>query len=373
MKRLTALLSTLVLLTMLVFAACGGGNDHKSSSNGTTTPETTQTTSSKATPFPTLAPGATLTTVQIARKLRPSVVKVSTQSNGQDVFGQVVPSQGTGTGVIIDTEGHIITNNHVVRSGGETIASAITVTLSTGAELPATVVGTDPQTDLAVIKITASNLTPAVLGDVTSLPVGSDVVAIGYALDLEGDPTVTRGVISAKGRTIQEQTVSINDAIQTDAGINPGNSGGPLVDDQGRVIGINTAIIQGSQSIGFSISINTAKPIIQEIITNGQVSRGFLGISFQDITPADAESLGLPSAEGVAIAQVNQGSPAEQAGLRPDDVIVAIGDTKVTNSGNLVAALQIYQPGEKVTVHYYRDGKEATADVTLIERPSNSQ
>jgi serine protease Do len=259
MKRFVLPLFSLSLIVAFVFAACGGSNSKTTTVGAGSTPKRTQTvTSTNATissrimPFPTTRSGAALTTPQIVQKMRPSVVKVRTQSNGQDIFGQVVPSQGTGTGVIIDTAGHIITNNHVVRAGGDTIANTITVTLSNGSKVPATVVGTDPQTDLAVIKISSTGLTPAVLGDVSSLPVGSDVVAIGYALDLEGDPTVTRGVISAKGRTIQEQTVSINDAIQTDAGINPGNSGGPLVDTQGRVIGINTAIIQGSQNIGFS-------------------------------------------------------------------------------------------------------------------------
>jgi len=300
-------------------------------------------------------------------------VLVSTQGSGQNIFGQIVPSEGTGSGVIIDDEGHIITNNHVVRTGGDTVADSITVTLSDGRELPAEVVGTDPQTDLAVIKIEATDLTPAELGDVSTLPVGSEVVAIGYALGLEGDPTVTRGVISAKNRTIQEQTVSINDAIQTDASINPGNSGGPLVDAQGRVIGINTAIIQGSQNIGFSISIDLAKPIIQEIITEGQVTRGFLGIDFNDLDPDTAEALDLPSAEGVVIVEIVADSPAEGAGFQPNDVIVAIGGTKVTNSGDLVAALRIHQPGDEVTIRYYRDGVEDTVDVTLVERPSEPQ
>lgn len=369
MKRSALLLPTLAFLAALAFAACGGGGRTPSDA----TAERTGTPSVKATPFPTSRPGAVLTTEEIVRKLRPSVVQVSTKSSGRDVFGQIVPSEGIGTGVVIDTDGHIITNNHVVRAGGDTIAQNITVTLYDGKELPAEVVGTDPQTDLAVIKITASNLVPAELGSTSAQSVGADVVAIGYALGLQGDPTVTRGVISAKGRTIQEQAVSINDAVQTDASINPGNSGGPLVDNQGRVIGINTAIIQGSQSIGFSISIDLAKPIIQEIITNGQVSRGFVGIDFQDISSDDAQALGLPSADGVAIVQVVQGSPADDAGLRPNDVIIEIGGTKVTNSGDLVAALRVHQPGEEVTIRYYRDGSEKSAGLTLAERPSNTQ
>ncbi len=372
MKRVTAPFAVLSLLAAAVLAACGGGNNN-SSPDGTTTPEETRTSSGETTPFPSLEPGDALTTVEIVRKLRPSVVLVSTQGRGQNVFGEIVPSEGTGTGVIIDEEGHIITNDHVVRSGSTEVADTITVTLSDGRELPATVVGTDRQTDLAVIKIEATGLKPAELGDASALPVGSDVVAIGYALGLEGDPTVTRGVISALGRTIQEQTVSINDAIQTDASINPGNSGGPLVDAQGRVIGINTAIIQGSQSIGFSISIDLAKPIVQEIITEGQVTRGFVGIDFNDLDPDAADALNLPSADGVVIVEIVADSPAEGAGLQANDVIVAIGGTRVTNSGDLVAALRIHQPGDEVTIRYYRDGVEETVDVTLVERSSVPQ
>jgi serine protease Do len=180
-------------------------------------------------------------------------------------------------------------------------------------------------------------------------------------------------VISAKGRTIQEQSVSINDAIQTDASINPGNSGGPLVDNQGRVVGINTAIIVGSQNIGFSISIDVAKPIIQEIITSGTVSRGFLGIDFVDLDADTDDALGLPVDEGVVIADIVSDSPAEAAGLQPQDVIVKVADTDVTNSGDLVGALRVHQPGEKVTIEYYRDGDKQSVEVTLAERPSAAQ
>ena len=372
MKRTTLVFSTIMLFTTMVVAACGGGSNHKSS-GATATVAKTGTPLVEATPFATSKSGAALSTVDIVRKLRPSVVQVSTESSSNDVFGQAVPSQGIGTGVIIDTDGHIITNNHVVRGGGDTIASKITVKLYNGTSVPATVVGTDGQTDLAVIKITSTGLTPATLGDSASLPVGSDVVAIGYALGLEGDPTVTRGVISAKGRTIQEQSVSINDAFQTDASINPGNSGGPLVDSQGRVVGINTAIIQGSQSIGFSISIDLARRSSREIILSGQVTRGFLGIDFVDITADDARTLGLPSAEGVAIQDVVQGSPASAAGLRPDDVIVDIAGVKITNSGDLVNALRVHQAGGMVAVGYYRGGTKKSTDVTLGDRPASSQ
>ncbi|OGO50334.1 MAG: hypothetical protein A2148_06625 [Chloroflexi bacterium RBG_16_68_14] len=346
------------LLAVLV-AACNG-NGGVASPTATSTAGTTEA--------PTREPGARLSTVEIVRKLRPSVVQVVTEGAQLNVFGELVPSRGLGTGVIIDAEGLIVTNNHVVRVG-DALASRITVTLADGRTLSASVVGADPQTDLAVLKIDAQGLTPAELGDVSALPVGADVVAMGFALGLEGDPTVTRGVVSAKNRTIQEQSVSINDAIQTDASINPGNSGGPLVDDRGRVVGISTAIIQGGENIGFAISIDLVKPIVEELIRNGRVERGFLGVRFTDITPSLARNLGLPAEEGVGLAEVVAGSPADEADLRPEDIIIALGDTKIRNSGDLLEALRRHRAGERVKVRFYRDGDEQETEVTLGAQP----
>jgi serine protease Do len=232
----------LAALVATIAVACGGNGG--GAAVDTPVPEATQPTPTEA---PTPLPGARLSTVEIARRLRPSVVQVLTERATRNVFGQLVPSQGIGTGLIIDSAGHIVTNDHVVRIGAD-LADQITVTLADGRALPAEVVGADPQTDLAVLLIDADGLTPAELGDASALQVGADVVAMGFALGLAGDPSVTRGVVSAKNRTIQEQSVSINDAIQTDASINPGNSGGPLVDDRGRVVGINTAIIRAART-----------------------------------------------------------------------------------------------------------------------------
>jgi S1-C subfamily serine protease len=300
-------------------------------------------------------------------------VQVLTEGANQDIFGQLQPSQGIGTGVIIDEDGHIITNNHVVRLGGETIANQITVTLADGSTEDAEVVGTDPQTDLAVLKIEATGLTPAELGSSDDLAVGEDVVAIGFALGLEGEPTVSRGVVSAKSRTIQEETVSINDAIQTDASINPGNSGGPLVDEQGRVVGINTAIISNAQNIGFSISIDLAKPIVQELIDSGTVTRGYVGVQLTDITPSLAENLDLPVEEGVGIVQVVPGSPADDAGLQQNDIIVRVEDQEITNTGDLLEALRAYQAGDTVTIRLYRDDEQQELEVTLGTQPDSTQ
>ncbi len=371
MRSLRFLLSTAWAPLVVLIVACNG-NGGVASPTVTLVPELTEFPAATVTEAPTPLPGARLSTVEIVRKLRPSVVQVVTEGAQLGPFGQIIPSRGIGTGVIIDAEGHIITNNHVVRSSGDPtgdLASRITISLSDGRVLAARVVGTDPQTDLAVLQIDASGLTPAELGDAASVPVGAEVVAMGFALGLRGDPTVTRGVVSAKNRTIQQGPLSINNAIQTDASINPGNSGGPLLDDRGRVVGINTAIIQNAQNIGFSISVDLVKPIAQELIQTGRVERAFLGIFLEDVTPGLARSLDLPAEEGVRVADLNDGAPADEAGLQTNDIIIRLEDVEIRNSGDLLEALRRHHAGEQVTVHFYRDGDEQEAEVTLGAQP----
>jgi serine protease Do len=198
-----------------------------------------------------------------------------------------VPQSGVGTGFIIDEEGHIVTNNHVISDQEGNAVKDITVTLDDGRQFDATVVGRDPPSDIAVLDIEADDIEPVPLGSSADLKVGQDVVAMGNALNLPGGPTVTKGVVSALGRLIQEDAVSIPDAIQTDAAINPGNSGGPLVDADGKVVGITTAVIRGNaEGIGLVIAIDTARPIVEELIESGQVDRGFLGVSIVQVTEA---------------------------------------------------------------------------------------
>jgi S1-C subfamily serine protease len=356
-----------LLLVLLLLTACNGDGREEPGASTASSPGPAATATIE---LP--SSGSSLSTEQIVQVLRPSVVQVLTEGAARNVFGELVPSQGIGTGVILDEEGHIVTNDHVIRVG-QSIASRITVTLSDGRTARATVVGADPQTDLAIIQIDEEGLSPAELGSLGSLPVGAEVVAMGFALGLEGDPTVTRGVVSAKGRTIQEQTgISINDAIQTDASINPGNSGGPLVDDRGRVVGINTAIAGNAQNIGFAISIDLVKSVIEELIANGVVRRAFLGITFQDITPGLARNLDLPTDEGVGIAVVEPGSPAADAGLEPNDIIIGLGDDQITNSGDLLEALRGYPAGDTVEVRYYRNGQLEETDITLGEREASA-
>ena len=345
----------LLVLAAGLLAACG---DDNTAPAATPSPAGTadQTTSSS---------GTLATTPELVDLLRPSVVHIRSEAATLDDFGQLVPSRGVGTGFIIDDEGRIATNNHVITINGNA-AENITITLDDGSEHDASIVGRDPPTDVAVLKIEAENLKPATLGDSSALKVGQDVIAMGNALDLPGGPTVTKGVVSALHRLIQESNVSIPDAIQTDAAINPGNSGGPLVDATGEVVGITTAVIRGNaEGIGLAIAIDTAEPVIQELIDNGAVDRGFLGITIQEITPSLAQQFGLAVDHGVGIRSVEPGSPADAAGLVEGDIIVRLGDTEIRTSGDLFRALAEHRAGDVVEVEYYHAGTPQTTEVTL--------
>ena len=373
-RRIALLLPVVLLLIVLAGVACSGG---ASSSTPTPTGSPTQasTGSPQATSRGTAAPATgALSPPDIVQRLGPSVVHVLSEAASLDVFGQTVPTEGVGTGFIVDNQGHIVTNNHVVVQPNtcDTPAQKIVVTLSDGRNFDAKIVGRDVPTDLAVLQIDASSLTPAILGDSAAVPVGDTVVAIGNALDLPGGPTVTRGVVSAQNRLIEEQDcgVTIPGAIQTDAAINPGNSGGPLVDTAGQIIGITTAAITGGvDGVGFAISSDTAKPIVQELIANGKVARAYLGVSVVPITPSLAASYSLPVDHGVGIQQVQSGGPADKAGLKVDDIIVKIDGTDVNTSGDLFAFLAEHQAGEKVTVDYYRGSNAQSTEVTLAASP----
>ena len=361
------LLAALVFLA-LVLAACQGGSNGQVS---TPTGETSRPTTLQQTP-----PAGGFSVPELVERLRPSVVHILTESASISVFGQPVPQQGVGTGIVIDPNGYIVTNNHVVVRPNtcDTPAQSITVTLADGRRFPATIVGRDPLTDLAVLKIDASGLTAAPLGDSEAMQVGEEVVAIGNALNLPGGPTVTKGVVSAKDRTIQEDQcgVTIPGAIQTDAAINPGNSGGPLVNMRGEVVGITTAVIRGGQAegVGFAISTATARPIIEALMREGRVERAFLGVALVDVTPQLARQFGLPVEQGVVVSQVVPGGPAARAGLRPNDVIVRLGGRDVRNSGELLQALTQFRAGQTVQVEFYRNNSRQTAEITLGQRPS---
>ena len=249
-------------------------------------------------------------------------------------------------------------------------AQRLTVTLDNGESFPAQIVGRDPVTDLAIILIQADGLQPAKLGVSADVEVGEDVIAIGHALGLVGGPTVSKGVVSALGRSINtDQNTTIVDLIQTDASINPGNSGGALVNNAAEVIGINTAIIKGGQGIGFAINIDDAKVVARQLMDQGFVRRGFLGIRPVNLTPAIAAQLGLDVTEGVILALVFEDTAAAEAGLRVEDVIVKLGSESIRNTGELSKFLIAHQPGETVDIVIIRGGREVVGKLTLRDRP----
>ena len=232
--------------------------------------------------------------------------------------------------------------------------------------------GADPSADVAVLKADAGNLPVVCTDDSNKVQVGDDVVAIGNALALEGGLSVTRGIISGPPRPGSEIGTAIETVLQTDAAINPGNSGGPLVDSNGCVIGINTAVASGTgsqpaQNVGFAIPISSAKPVIDDIKAGRKPA--FLGVGTTDLTPELKSQLGVNVNDGAAVTDVTSGSPADDAGLKRGDVIVQIGDTQIKNTGNVATAVRKHQPGEKVTVTYVRGSDRKTADVTLVQRP----
>ncbi len=306
-----------------------------------------------------------LATVRVVKALTPSVVQIVTEDRAMDMFNQPVPSRGVGTGIILDERGHILTNNHVI-----TGAQRITVTLSNGESFPAEQVGGDALTDVAVIRIDAVGVQAAILGRSSDLQVGQEVIAIGHALGLPGGPTVSKGVVSALGRSIDTspQTTMV-DLIQTDAAINPGNSGGPLANTRGEIIGMNTAIIQGSQGIGFAINIDDAKIVAAQLMERGYVERGFLGITPFNISLGLADQLGVPVTEGILLVRVVPDSGAGKAGLREEDVIVQMGGEPIRNTGELSKFMIANLPGETVTIVFFRGTDKKTTQATLGEHP----
>lgn len=271
---------------------------------------------------------------------------------------KMVPRRGKGSGFIVSKEGYILTNNHVVEN-----ADKITVTLLDGRSFTAKKIGQDPTFDLAVIKIEARDLPVLPLGNSDSTEVGEWVVAIGNPLGFEN--SVTAGVISAKNRTLQAPGVNFQGFMQTDAAINPGNSGGPLIDLNGDVVGINTAIVPYAQGIGFAVPVNMAKQIMDDLIKHGEVRRGWLGVTVQPLTSTLIESYKIPVKDGSIIADVQKGSPAQKYGLERGDVIVSIAGQKVKNSQDVVFSVRNKLSGDKVTFEIYRDGNKKTVDVVL--------
>jgi serine protease Do len=266
-----------------------------------------------------------------------------------------------GSGLIIDREGYILTNNHVIEK-----AQTIKVKLSDEKEYDATVVGRDPKTDIALIKINAKQPLPAAtFGDSDKLSVGDWVVAIGNPFGLEH--TVTAGIVSAKGRVIGAGPY--DDFIQTDASINPGNSGGPLLNLKGEVVGLNTAIVSGGQGIGFAIPINVAKDMLPQLKTKGKVARGWMGVVIQKVTPEIAKNFGLTESDGALVADVLEQSPAEKAGIKRGDVIVVYNGKKIKDNDQLPRLVGATEIGKKVKVGLMRESKQIEVEIVIAELP----
>jgi serine protease Do/serine protease DegQ len=324
-------------------------------------------------------PGAVASYADVIEPVQKAVVSIYTtkivrERISNPLFRQLIPNfpdaererklEGLGSGVIVAPDGYVLTNNHVVEGADE-----LKVKLTDDREFVARLIGADPKTDIAVIKVDASALPVVTLADSSKLRVGDVVFAVGNPLDI--GQTVTMGIISAKNRNVHilDDVEGYEDFIQTDAAINLGNSGGALIDARGRLVGINSAIIspsRGNIGIGLAVPINLAASIMNSLVENGTVARGYLGISTDNLTPDVAEQLGLPrTTKGVVITDIYQNSAAEKAGLRRPDVLVALDNQPIASSEELRLSVAQMPPGSTIKLQVLRDGKETTVNVTL--------
>jgi serine protease Do len=323
----------------------------------------------------------------VAEKVTPSVVSVYTTTRVaespfagdpffEDFFGRrgrERSGQSLGSGVVVSAKGYVLTNNHVVANSTD-----VKVALNDGRELPATVVGTDPKSDVAVLRLKGNvgKLKPIAIGDSSKLRLGEIVLAVGNPFGI--GQSVTMGIVSAKGRSNMPNAriADYEDFIQTDAAINPGNSGGALVNLRGELVGINTAILSktgGYQGIGLAIPTNMARPIMDSLIAKGKVVRGWLGVSIQDLTRELSDSLKLGADRGVLVNSVVAGSPAARAGLRRGDVVVRVGNATTDSATHLRNAVASLAVGKPIKVEFIREGKHQTVDVVLAEQPVDGE
>lgn len=292
------------------------------------------------------------------------VVNVSTVRIYKDMFYRPVPVEGMGSGIIIDADGYILTNKHVISDAEE-----IRVTFTDGNMNKGNVIGTSAINDIAIIKVKEKKLPVPTLGELKNMRIGQKVYAIGNPFGLAGGPTVTSGVISSLNRSIKTKEGMVTNLLQTDAAINPGNSGGPLVDSKGNVIAINTAIIPFAQGIGFAIPINLAKKLANEIITYGKVSTPWLGIEGVSITPEIASYYDLPTKQGVLITKVIQASPAKQTGLSPKDILLRLDAQQIRTFETLQDEIKKRTAGDVVEIQILRDNKKLSLKAKLKRVP----
>ena len=310
----------------------------------------------------------------VVERVRPAVVSVLVEVVERDFFGATRARFGSGTGVIITSDGYVITNNHVIEG-----ANKITVTLDDSSQVEAELVGADALSDLAVLRIPGSGHPYLSLNDGALPRVGEWVIAIGNALDLPGGPTVTVGVVSALGRTISAGGGSeLYDLVQTDTVINPGNSGGPLINVSGELVGINTVVLRGGsrtgtpiEGIGFAINMETARLVSEQLIREGRVKWAWLGVFLADLTPEVAAEFGLPIREGVIIRHVMEGSPAFEAGIVPGDIVMSMGGQETPAVVDLLRLLRTdFRVGEEAEAEIFSNGSRRTVRMLMGERPS---
>jgi len=383
-NRIAVLLAIAIIVSMALGAVTGGiaGGIAGYAFANVRTPRQVSLAAAAAQPAASTAPAAAPLRVQEAsdtvdavKKAGPAVVTVITtlqRPTGQRSTTPVDPT-ASGSGIILDKNGYILTNNHVIDG-----QKRIDIIFADGGQAEAKLVGGDSLADLAILKVDTAVSAVAELGDSEALVAGEHVLAIGSAL---GDfrNTVTAGIISGLGRRLPGVDYRMDDLIQTDAAINHGNSGGPLINLAGQVVGINVAIYRGStvtgddtvEGVGFAIPINTAKLVAQQIISSGKVTRPFIGVSYQMLTPQLASYYKITQQQGAYITQVTPNTPAAKAGLQEQDVIIAIGEHKLDDSFSLFTALLRYKPGDTVQVKIVRGGKEMALNLTLVERPAD--
>jgi serine protease Do len=304
--------------------------------------------------------------VSVLNKVKPSVVAINDEMTTYDMFNRPQTAQAAGSGWILDTEGHVVTNNHVIQD-----AKNITVTLSNGKTYPATVIGADSLTDLAILKINADNLTSIAIGDTSKSQVGDWVLTVGNSLGL--GITAKEGIISRMGVSLQETpSETLDNLIETSAAINPGNSGGPLVSMRGEIIGINSIKIaeSGVEGMGYAINVASAIPVLSQLLQTGYIVRPWMGVSSMDVNPFVQAYYGLSVRSGALITSVAKNSPASQAGIVQGDIITGFNNTEIKSASDLVTAILSAKIGDKVTLTYLHNSTKKTIDIVLGKSPS---
>ena len=356
--------SALLLSALLILPAAACSSDPEPAP----TPEATVPL--QPAPAPTSAPprltqvGSLPSVVELVDKVRPAVATISVEALTRGIFFEFT-DEGVGSGMVVRPDGYVVTNFHVIQD-----ANDIQVTLPGIGTYEARVVGEDPLTDLAVLKIEAEELPFVRFGDSRETQVGDWVIAVGNVMALKGGPTVTLGIVSALGRSLTTDRGSLYDLLQTDAAINEGNSGGPLVNLDGEVIGINTAILRDAYGIGFAVSSTVASPIIESLIDEGRVVRPLIGLTGADVTPSRASQLKLNVSEGVIVTRLSQDGPAFRGGIRVGDVITKLDGIPTPDMARFLSLLWTYDVADVVSLEYVSNNQTFETSVELAERPA---